>query len=715
MNGLDLAISPLFGWPWLAGCALFGLAILCLMALRRAEGILWRAIALALLLACALNPALIEEKREAQPDIAVIIVDRSFSQSLGRRQERTQTALDALQRRLAAERGLETRIVFSDDTAEAIDRGEDGAAEAEETRLAETWHRAAADLPRDRLAALFIITDGQVHDAHALLKDDRLRSAPVHVLLTGERKESDRRLTVVRAPAFGIVGQSASVALRVDDLGAMATGPDDGRALIGVRVNGQSLPDIAVPLGQEFSLPIQVEHGGQNVVEMTVSAGPQELSMANNRAILAINGVRDRLRVLLISGEPHPGERTWRNLLKADPAVDLVHFTILRSESKRDAALNRELSLIAFPARELFETKLKDFDLIIFDRYKQSSVISNLYLKNIADYVVAGGALLEIGGPFFAQSASLYNSPLAAILPGSPLGPVWEEGFLPRITPLGQRHPVTAGLAAHPTGDGPWGRWLRMVPLRATGGDIVMEGLRGSPLLILQRVGSGRVAQLASDHIWLWSRGFEGGGPQAELLRRLAHWLMKEPDLEENDLKVKADGMRIRFTRQSLLPDERPLSLVAPDGSVRTVVMQQGEDDQARGSILADQPGLWRLQDGSREKLVAVGRLNPPELMDLRTIEEALAPVVQASHGGFFWLADGEARWTDSSSVPSVRRLAPSASDKAGRDWLGLNANGGFTVQGSRRLPLLGGWIGALVLVALAGALLAAWRREGHA
>ena len=99
---------------------------------------------------------------------------------------------------------------------------------------------------------------------------------------------------------------------------------------------------------------------------------------------MQINGVRDRLRVLLVSGEPHAGERTWRNLLKSDASVDLVHFTILRPPEKQDGVPVDELSLIAFPTRELFIEKIEDFDLIIFDRYRRRGILPSLYLENIA-------------------------------------------------------------------------------------------------------------------------------------------------------------------------------------------------------------------------------------------------------------------------------------------------------------------------------------------
>ncbi len=130
--------------------------------------------------------------------------------------------------------------------------------------------------------------------------------------------------------------------------------------------------------------------------------------------------MRDKLRVLLVSGEPHAGERTWRNLLKSDASVDLVHFTILRPPEKQDGTPINELSLIAFPTRELFQQKIGEFQLIIFDRYARQGVLPIIYFDNITRYVRDGGAVLVAAGPDYASQTSLWRTPLDAILPAEP-------------------------------------------------------------------------------------------------------------------------------------------------------------------------------------------------------------------------------------------------------------------------------------------------------
>jgi len=684
----NLALSPLLPWGVLAPLFALTAAGLMLALWRRARGTLWRCVAMAMLAAALLNPSLVHEQRAPIKDVAVIVVDQSPSQSIGERQTRTETALAQLQDKLKTFDDLDVRVVRSE------------AGEVDETRLFDALGHAIADIPKRRIAGTILLTDGQVHDVPADLKEVS-DIGPIHTLLSGEHAEKDRRLTIVQAPPYGIVGKSVTLTVRVDDL---PEGTAVGAVPLSFSQDGKPPQIVDVPVGRETAVEIPVTHGGQNVVELSVPEMPGELSLANNRAALIINGVRDRLRVLLVSGEPHAGERTWRNLLKADPAVDLVHFTILRPPEKQDATPVKELSLIAFPIRELFEIKLNEFDLIIFDRYRRRGVLPTNYLENVASYVEHGGALLEVSGPGFASPFSLAHTPLGAVLPTEPTGDIIEQGFRPHVTALGRRHPVTAGLSGDvATGEPHWGRWFRQAGVMPVDGDIVMSGVNDKPLLMLRHYGQGRVAQLLSDQIWLWSRGFEGGGPQAELLRRLAHWLMKEPELEENDLRAHADGKRITVERRSLKPDTRTVTMTNPAGETQTLALAESKPGLDSASVVADAPGIYRFTDGERTALAVVGALNPPELQDMRTTEDKLASVAEATGGGIFWIVDHE-------DGVDIHRTNPTR-DQSGPAWLGLRANGDYTVTGVNEVPLLPA---ALVLAVVIGGMMLGWRREGR-
>ena len=696
ISAYTIAFAPLIAW-WAIG-AFAGVAVLILLlgAWRRARGLVWRGAAVAILLAVLANPALVEEKRTPQRDVAVVMVDESPSQTIGDRAAASEAALAAVQQRLAQLPDLDVRVVRAAKT-------QPGAAD-DGTRLFTALNRELANIPRQRLAGVVMITDGQVQDAPA--GDGKATAAqlgaPLHVLLSGHPGEGDRRLVVAQAPSFGLVGKEVPLTVRVEDL-PEPPGVTAADAKLTWRKDGGAAHTQLVPVGRDVKLSVPVDHGGPNVLELEVEPGQQELTLINNRAAVVVNGVRDRLKVLLVSGEPHPGERVWRNILKSDPSVDLVHFTILRPPEKQDGTPIRELSLIAFPIRELFDVKLDEFDLIIFDRYSRRGVIPQAYIQNVVNYVRKGGAFLEATGPSFGTPMSLFRTPLGEILPTEPTGNVEEEGFKPALTDQGWRHPVTADLpgAGKPGGTPDWGRWFRQVDAHAHRGATLMTGDKGEPLLVLDRIGQGRVAQLLSDQMWLWARGFEGGGPQAELLRRLAYWLMKEPDLEENDLRATIDGDRLVVTRQSLDADNKPVTVTAPDGTTSTLALTAEHGGRSSGSLPVSQMGLYRVSDGTRTALAAAGPLNPIEFADVRATPDKLQPTVGASGGGIFWIADG---------VPDVRRVAAGRAT-AGHGWLGLKENEDYVVAGFSETPLLPG-IAALLLAV--GTLIAAWRREGR-
>ncbi|MDE1931890.1 MAG: hypothetical protein KGI43_10050 [Alphaproteobacteria bacterium] len=694
MIGWGLATSPLLPW-WAIGAFAIAAALLIVFgAWRRARGTIWRLLACLALAAIVINPSLVKETRTPEHDVAAVIVDDSQSMRIGQRQQYAATALQAVTDQLARVPGLDVRVVHAgapDPASPLVDQG---------TQLYTALNHALADVPRQRIAGAILITDGQIHD---MPPPQRLAfDAPLHVLLTGQPGEADRWLDVRNAPKFGLVGKTVALTVRVEDLPATKA---VGEAQLTIRKDG-GLPTIrTVPVGSDVNVPVDIDHGGPNVVELSVNAGPHELTLENNRAAFVINGVRDRLKVLLISGEPNQDERTWRNILKSDPSVDLIHFTILRPPEKQDGTPIRELSLIAFPIRELFDVKLHSFDLIIFDRYRQRSVLPQAYIENIADYVRDGGALLVSAGPSFATPLSLYRTPLGSVLPAAPTGDVFDHGFVPQVTAVGRRDPVTEdlpGLPAQANAVPPWGRWFRIIGAQTQRGVTVMTGYQNEPLLVLDRVGKGRVAQLMSDQMWLWTRGYEGGGPQVELLRRIVYWLMKEPELEENDLRAKIDSNTLTVTRQSLQPDDSPVQLTLPDGKTMSLTLTPTDGGRSVATLGIDESGLYRVTDGQRTALAAAGSLNPVEMADVRTTDEKVKADVAATGGGIFWVGPGR--------VPDIRSVDPGQS-AAGRNWMGLRRNGDYVVTGVGETPLVPG---VLALLLALGLLILAWRREGH-
>ncbi|MFT6606935.1 MAG: hypothetical protein ACJA2X_002138 [Halocynthiibacter sp.] len=686
--------DPLVAWPLLIGAAVLAASMLGAAMWRGLSGWWLRGLASLVLLAALANPSIQSEERATLSDIVLLVVDESASQGLSDRSAQTARAIASVEAEIAQLADTELRIIRVGDAP-------DNAGSLGMQALA----AAMAEEPRARIAGAILLSDGQLHDIEAAPD----LPAPLHVLLTGHSSDWDRRLIVKNAPAFAILGEPVLLTLKVEDQGAV---PGDIGALaeLSIAIDGGPEAIYSVPVGEDLELPVTLPHGGMNVLQFSLKDAPGELTDRNNSAVVQINGVRDRLRVLLVSGEPHPGERTWRNLLKSDSSVDLVHFTILRPPEKQDGVPVSELSLIAFPTRELFMEKVDEFDLIIFDRYKRRGILPGIYLDNVREYVERGGAVLLAAGPDFASADSLYRSALGDILPAAPTGRVIEEGFRPQITDLGARHPVTEGLDAFvpemstdQTGEGPqWGRWMRRIELEETGGQTVMSGGRDkAPLLVLDRVGEGRIALLGSDHAWLWSRGFEGGGPQLELLRRLAHWMMKEPELEEEALSVTAEGLRMKILRRSLTMSAGDVEITGPDGSVEIVPLVEVSPGRFEADFEAQETGLYRLRSDERETVIALGPSSPREFEETIATGEKLADVVDRRDGGIRRIEDGLL------DIRQVREGRPAA----GRGWIGITPRAAYLTEDIRVFPLLPAWI----WLALAGLLsLGAWLREGR-
>ncbi|MBK5960987.1 hypothetical protein CCR97_22685 [Rhodoplanes elegans] len=674
---------------WAAAAVAGVIALLLIVA--RMRGALIRTLALALLVLALANPSFTREDREPLSSVAVMVVDKSASQGFGERAAQAEAARAALTERLARITGLELRTV----EAGQADGESDG------TRLFGALGAALADVPPERVAGAIMLTDGRVHDVPADTGALGF-SAPVHALVTGHPGERDRRVVLVSAPRFGIVGQQQTITFRVED-----TGAPRGPAEVRISRDGETIERRSVLSGDQVRVQVPIPHPGQNIVEIEASPILDELTPLNNRAVVSIDGVRDKLRVLLVSGEPHAGERTWRNLLKSDANVDLVHFTILRPPEKQDGTPINELSLIAFPTRELFQQKINEFQLIIFDRYARQGVLPIIYFDNIARYVRDGGAVLVAAGPDYASQTSLWRTPLESILPAEPNGRVTEQAFHAALTDLGKRHPVTRTLEGAGAEPPAWSRWFRLVDARSIEGMTVMKGPDEKPLLVLAREGEGRVALLLSDHIWLWARGYEGGGPHIDLLRRLSHWLMKQPDLEEEALRLFARGREIVVQRQTMAETAAPVTLTAPSGATRTLELDPADAGVWRKSIEANELGLWRASDGKLTAMVNVGPPNPREFSEVTSTTDVMAPLTDATGGSARRLL---ARAGAEADVPRVVAVRSSETFK-GDSWIGLKMRDASVVRGVGVLPMFAGLLGLLLLV---GSLALTWAREGR-
>ncbi len=685
----EVIFDPLLPWTVIYIVAGLSAAAVALALWRGLRGWWLRALGAAALIGAIANPSFQEEDRAPLTDIVLMVVDESASQRVSDRPDQTSVAVAELTAEIKALPNTELRTVTVRDG-----EGDEG------TRLATALAEALAEEPIGRIAGAILVTDGQIHDVQVMPQIP----APLHLLLTGHSTDWDRRLIVKNAPAFAILNEEVKLLLRVEDQGAV---PDDIPAVaqLAIAIDGGEPLTFTIPVGEDIELPITLPHGGMNILQFSIPVTEGELTDRNNSAVVQMNGVRDRLRVLLVSGEPHAGERTWRNLLKSDSSVDLVHFTILRPPEKQDDVPVDELSLIAFPTRELFVDKIEEFDLIIFDRYRRRGILPINYVDNIRAYVEKGGAVLVAGGPDYGSADSLYRSPLGEVLPAAPTARVIEQPFRPTVSDRGHRHPVTQGLEGAtngPEGAPTWGRWFRMAEVDLTGeSEVLMEGPEQRPLLMLNRVGEGRVALLVSDQIWLWSRGYEGGGPQLELLRRLAHWMMKEPDLEEEALTATAEGQTMTITRRSMGDGPREVEITGPDGTVTTLPMEEAAPGRFTTVFAGPEMGLYRLTEGDQSAVIALGPAAPREFEQTIASDELLGPAVAETRGGVIRLEEG---------VPDIRLVAEGR-NAGGRGWIGLTPRGGYLTADVRVNPLLPAWLFLLIAATLT---VGAWILEGR-
>ena len=686
----NMTFDPLLPWSLTGVLSIILATVLVLLILRRIPSSPWRILVCMLLLAALFNPVLQREDHDRLPGTVALIIDESASQQFDVRKEQTDAAVEEIRTRINALGGFTIREVRARDNADG-----DG------TTLFAELSKAVDDVPPEQLSGAIFVTDGIVHDVPENPESVAV-GAPIHSVITGRQNETDRRIVLHRAPRFAILNEPQTVDYRVIDPSL----PAGTRLSVTLRIDGEPVATDRVSVGETATIELPIDHAGPTIVELEVEPAADELTLANNVAVSQIDVVREHLRVLLVSGEPHAGERTWRNVLKSDASVDLVHFTILRPPEKQDGTPINELSLIAFPTRELFSEKIDEFDLIIFDRYQRRGVLPILYFDNIARYVRDGGAVLLAAGPDYAGGRSLFATPLGSILPAIPTGAVLEEPYRAAISETGSRHPVTRNLPGSSFTPPAWSRWFRLVEADTVNGAVTMNGPGERPLLVLSREGEGRVALLLSDHAWLWARGFEGGGPHGALLRRLVHWLMQEPELEEEALRAKADGRDLVIDRQTLA--ERPGTITAtdPTGQVSVLQPREGEPGLWQATVENAMLGLHRITDGEHTALAHVGPANPLEYQEVISTPERLEPIAEATGGAVRRLATDSAL-TNVPRISAVSARAPAT----GSGWIGLRRSEATVLVSIDRLPLFSGLLGLALLI---GGFTALWYREGR-
>ncbi|HEY5998298.1 MAG TPA: glutamine amidotransferase, partial [bacterium] len=358
---------------------------------------------------------------------------------------------------------------------------------------------------------------------------------------------------------------------------------------------------------------------GAHALTLQVPLLDGEQIAENNRADLSFDAVRDRIRVLVVSGTPSWSYRFLRGALKGDPSLDVVSFIILRSASDAVDVPQQDLSLIPFPTQKIFMEELPNFDLLIFDNFASQPYLPSAYLEKVEEFVRGGGGFWMLGGPLSYQGGRYQLTPLAPLLPVSlPDAPAAGGGFRdvtvrPRLTAAGRAHPFFQGLVAQGGEPPPLQGYNVSGP--AVRGAVVLaevpvEGGPAQPLVVIGRHGKGRVLSVLTDSLWDWAfeeagRG-RGSRPYLAFVRQAVRWSIGDPQLEparvEPERARVAPGekvrARIRVLGEDFLPAASPdlsVTLKGPRGETRALAPTA----EAPGVFVVEAPapgeGTWEI------------------------------------------------------------------------------------------------------------------------
>ncbi len=508
----------------------------------------------------------------------------------------------------------------------------------EEVKVESSWPGAAQERKGNLTAALetlarqncpvILLSDGNFRWA-----EDPELSLPLLVIPVGDPgSHRDILIQEVKAPPMAFRGREVAVDVAVKSYGY----PDltipvllkEGDKLIQAK-------NIRLPGGTAegtVSFPLTLEELGHHSFNVSVPLQAQESIPTNNSLPFSLQVVRDKIRVLLISGTPSLNFRFMRLALKNDPTIDLLSFVILRTPTDIMNVPLNEQSLIPFPVDTLFSSELRNFDLLIFENFLYSLYLRPAHLERVREFVKEGGGLAMIGGPNFVEGRGYGGSPIDEILPTQFAG---KESYRRdslsgvRLTRAGRVHPVMRfGPEEKENSD----LWQEMPSLNGLNlletkgmGRVLLESTGGGlrPVLISGTYGRGRVLVLATDESWKWYMGTvargEGNWAYLRFMERLVRWLTQDPGLEAVQIHF-AERMGIRGQRQELKirwrEADSPLSgmtvsVLSPEGfKIASPIQPSGPAGEYRVSFLPEKEGVYKVQiethEGGWEKSILV-------------------------------------------------------------------------------------------------------------
>lgn len=595
---------------------------------NRIQGGIYRILIFVIFFFLLIQPSLKIEKRKLENSILTFVIDDSLSQQVSGRSKNIDTIYKNMLRQINNKYNqfdiLEIRINDKKITkrfgningilSNTLSIEEKKSESKYSTRLLKIFYEEINKYPTKKISTAFFLTDGQIHDLKESSIVDKI-DIPIYYILPNVKNLNDQKLEVTYAPDYAYVGESVKIKVVANDY----TENKKGYLKLDIFDPEQNLKEINLEKNVEETINFKINKIGENIFYLRIKPNSDDLSNSNNFKIVKINAIRKRLRVLLVSGEPYMGTRVWRNFLKSDPTVELVHMTVLRPPEKNDNTKISELSLIPFPVKELFEEKLKNFNLIIFDNFRGRNILTPLYYENLIGFVEKGGAILEITGPSYNSRNSLFRTQVGKILPGAPTGKSLRGEFKPELTELGKKHPITKSIFKNLKN---YGSWYEMndVLIDNKETSVLLKGLKDKPLLSIKKIDKGRISQIYSHNIWIWKNNILNPGPYRELIKNLAHWLMKEPELEEDELKVSIKGKKV-FIKKTIFKENdiknSSVFIYGPQNNKEKLILNKKSENTFSNTYEIKKEGIYLVMDNSQVQLVETNNYSIHELENL--------------------------------------------------------------------------------------------------
>lgn len=603
---------------------------------RKIPGTTLRSGAAAAVFAALANPQAIDEEKRVLPRVIPVFMDESAS--LGSRGSYVKETFSLLESQLSALGPVTLRQVsFGNDEMSASKPG---------THLAQTMQMTLNTIPEDEMGAVFIVSDGIVADINNIAGKNI--NAPVHALIVGEEGEEDFYLDVISAPSIGIVGEEQNIEFSVVD--GKSSDLHTATASVSIFYNGQKVRTNTIPVNDPQNIVLSEIYPdglqlGPNLIDIHIEGietganrTPEEVSYENNRITIITEGISDRENWLLFTGEPGPGTRLWRNMLTSGASNRLLHFSYLRPLDKEDMTPLRDLATTVLPVVEVFEQKLSEQDVVIFDNYTFNGVIPASYFTHLNRYVEEGGSLIIVGADTLTSPASIAKTTLSEIMPLLPLEDalVYTNGFVPAVTEDGLRHRITGDIVESSPPE-TWGPWYMLAQTVARPeATVLLEDGAGTPLLAIQTVGKGRVAMLGSNQATVWAAGHKGGGPAVDLYENLAGWLIRNPKFDDENLRLVEKGGQIAVELRTMKDTVDPVRITKPSGETFDVLPELSTPGVYTFQFPVHEKGGYRAQRQGAEATEAYVVSGHEDEEEIKKVISTTAPfeLLTSAHQG---------------------------------------------------------------------------------